>query len=94
LFFLNAKHSAWKNCCAFPMSSATLIFPHQLFKAHPALDKIRTVYLVEEWLFFRQYKFHKQKLVLHRASMQFYAQWLKENSYELKQPKQKMMYAS
>lgn len=65
------------------MSSATLIFPHQLFKAHPALDKSRTVYLVEEGLFFRQYKFHKQKLVLHRASMQFYAQWLNENSYNL-----------
>lgn len=65
------------------MSSATLIFPHQLFKAHPALDKNRTVYLVEEWLFFRQYKFHKQKLVLHRASMQFYAQWLNENSYNV-----------
>jgi deoxyribodipyrimidine photolyase-related protein len=65
------------------MSSVTLIFPHQLFKAHPALDKSRTVYLVEEWLFFRQYKFHKQKLVLHRASMQFYAQWLNENSYNV-----------
>ncbi len=65
------------------MSSVTLIFPHQLFKAHPALDKNSTVYLVEEGLFFRQYKFHKQKLVLHRASMQFYAQWLNENSYDV-----------
>ena len=65
------------------MSSVTLIFPHQLFKAHPALEKSRAVYLVEEELFFRQYKFHKQKLVLHRASMQFYAQWLKENQYEV-----------
>lgn len=65
------------------MSSVTLIFPHQLFKAHPALEKSRTVYVVEEWLFFRQYKFHKQKLVMHRASMQFYAQWLKENKYEV-----------
>jgi deoxyribodipyrimidine photolyase-related protein len=65
------------------MSSVTLIFPHQLFKAHPALDTTRAVYLVEEWLFFRQYKFHKQKLVLHRASMQFYAQWLKKNTYEV-----------
>lgn len=65
------------------MSSVTLIFPHQLFKAHPALDSSRTVYLVEEWLFFRQYKFHKQKILLHRASMQFYAQWLKDNGYEV-----------
>lgn len=65
------------------MSSVTLIFPHQLFKVHPALNKSRIVYLIEEMLFFREYKFHKQKLVLHRASIQFYAQWLKENQYEI-----------
>lgn len=65
------------------MSSATLIFPHQLFQAHPALDTNRIVYLVEEWLFFRQYNFHKQKLVLHRASMQFYAQWLRKNKHDV-----------
>ncbi|MBY0479675.1 MAG: cryptochrome/photolyase family protein [Chitinophagaceae bacterium] len=65
------------------MSSVTIIFPHQLFKVHPALDKSRPVYLVEEGLFFRQYNFHKQKLLLHRASMQFYAQWLKEKKYDV-----------
>ncbi len=65
------------------MSSVTLIFPHQLFKMHSALNKSRFVYLIEEWLFFREYKFHKQKLILHRASIQFYAQWLKEKQYEV-----------
>ncbi|MBP6687201.1 MAG: cryptochrome/photolyase family protein, partial [Lacibacter sp.] len=65
------------------MSSVVLIFPHQLFKEHPALDASRAVYLAEEWLLYRQYNFHKQKLVLHRASMQFYAKWLKENNYEV-----------
>jgi deoxyribodipyrimidine photolyase-related protein len=65
------------------VQSATFIFPHQLFKNHPALQKGRRVYLVEEWLFFRQYNFHKQKLVLHRASMKFYENWLKENKYEV-----------
>jgi deoxyribodipyrimidine photolyase-related protein len=58
------------------MSEATLIFPHQLFKQHPAVTKNRVVYLVEEELFFNQYNFHKQKLVLHRASMQFYKEAL------------------
>lgn len=65
------------------MSSVTMIFPHQLFKAHPALDLRRSVYLVEEWLFLRQYNFHKQKLVLHRASMKFYADWLTKQKYQL-----------
>lgn len=54
----------------------TIIFPHQLFKTHPAVDLNRKVYLVEEWLFFNQYNFHKQKLLLHRASMQFYKKYL------------------
>jgi deoxyribodipyrimidine photolyase-related protein len=64
------------------MSSATLIFPHQLFQAHPGLQKDRPVYLVEEWLFFRQYNFHQQKLILHRASMKFYEQWLTKQQFK------------
>ncbi|PJJ80183.1 cryptochrome/photolyase family protein [Mucilaginibacter auburnensis] len=62
-------------------TAVTLIFPHQLFKDHPALKQGREVYLVEEWLFFRQYNFHKKKLVLHRASMKFYAAWLQQQGY-------------
>lgn len=61
----------------------SLVFPHQLFKEHPALQKGRTIYLVEEWLFFKQFRFHKQKLVLHRASMQFYQQWLIAQGYQV-----------
>ena len=61
----------------------TLIFPHQLFKSHPAVRIGRTVYLVEEFLFFRQYKFNKKKLVLHRASMKFYADHLIEKSIDV-----------
>lgn len=63
------------------LNSVTLIFPHQLFKDHPALQNDREVYLVEEWLFFKQYNFHRQKLVLHRASMKFYEGWLQQNGY-------------
>ncbi len=63
------------------MSEVTLIFPHQLFEQHPALLKNRQVYLVEEWLFFRQYNFHQQKLILHRSGMKFYEAWLNEQNY-------------
>ena len=58
------------------MAAATLIFPHQLFPNHPSIKKGQVVYLVEEWLFFRQYNFHQQKLVLHRASMQQFKNYL------------------
>lgn len=63
--------------------TVTIIFPHQLFQNHPAVAKKRRIYLVEEWLFFRQYRFHKQKLILHRASMKSYESWLKQSGYEV-----------
>ncbi len=65
------------------MNLATLIFPHQLFKNHPALKKERPVYLVEETLFFKQYNFHKQKIILHRASMKAYEAYLQELNYSV-----------
>jgi deoxyribodipyrimidine photolyase-related protein len=65
------------------LRSATLIFPHQLFEKHPALDSNRDVYLVEETLFFNQYKFHKQKLAFHRASMKFYESFLKDKKLKV-----------
>jgi deoxyribodipyrimidine photolyase-related protein len=58
------------------MNAVTLIFPHQLFKVNPAVNASRKVYLIEEYLYFKQYKFHQQKLVLHRASMKSYAFFL------------------
>jgi len=54
------------------MSAVALVFPHQLFLRHPALRIDRPVYLIEEELFFNQYRFHRKKLVLHRASMKYY----------------------
>lgn len=53
-----------------------LIFPHQLFAESLLLSNGHTVYLIEEELFFKRYRFHKQKLTFHRASMQYYAQYL------------------
>ena len=59
-------------------SQVSIVLPHQLYKQHPAIHDNRPVYLVEEWHFFNQFQFHKEKLVLHRASMKFYEQFLKE----------------
>lgn len=70
------------------MPSATLVFPHQLFHPHPALAKDRIVYLAEDPLYFGNdshypIAFHKQKLVLHRASMQAYDEELNQLGYEV-----------
>ncbi len=56
--------------------SVNLVFPHQLFAESPLLTNASPIYLIEEFLFFKQYAFHKQKLVFHRASMKTYAQYL------------------
>lgn len=53
------------------MSEVSLVFPHQLFE-ESLLPAKTHYYVVEESLFFNQYTFHKQKLVLHRASMKYY----------------------
>ncbi len=64
------------------MDSITLIFPHQLYRSNPAVAKGRKAMLVEEWLYFKQYNFHQQKLLLHRASMKCYEQWLQTKKIE------------
>ncbi len=56
-----------------------LIFPHQLFEH---MDCERAV-LVEDELFFSQYPFHKQKIVLHRASMKYYQHFLLAQGIEV-----------
>ncbi|WP_295621182.1 cryptochrome/photolyase family protein [Chamaesiphon sp. GL140_3_metabinner_50] len=63
---------------------ASIVFPDQLFRQHPALVSGKIVYLVEEWLFFNQYNFHQQKLLLHRATMQMYADYLTQQGYEVR----------
>ncbi|WP_298300837.1 cryptochrome/photolyase family protein [Hydrotalea sp.] len=65
------------------LKSAFIVFPHQLFQNIEILQRADNVYLVEEFLFFNQYKFHKQKLVFHRASMKFYESYLKLNKIKV-----------
>ncbi|MFD2098917.1 cryptochrome/photolyase family protein [Flagellimonas iocasae] len=65
------------------MKKASIRFPHQLFKNLDLLPKDAPVFLVEETLFFNQYNFHKQKILFHRASMKFYADYLSESGYKV-----------
>ena len=65
------------------MAEITLIFPHQLFAKHPSLKKGRPVFLLEDDLFFNHYRFHLQKLWLHRASLQQYQQFLEKKGFEV-----------
>ena len=46
-----------------------LVYPHQLFRALLDIPKDRTLVFIEDPLFFSVLRFHKHKLVLHRASM-------------------------
>ncbi len=62
---------------------ALLLFPHQLFASNATLAKDRTVYLVEDALYFRQYRFQRQKLLLHRASMQAHRNFLSRSAAEV-----------
>ena len=50
---------------------AFLIYPHQLFEPLPNI-KADMVIMIEDELFFNQYKFHKQKIAYHRATMRRY----------------------
>ena len=53
---------------------AAVIYPHQLFRPdqHPALAPGRAVFLVEEPLFLTHNPIHRQRLLLHRLSLQVY----------------------
>jgi len=58
------------------MKAINIIFPHQLYHQSPLLENNSETYLIEEYLFFKQYKFHKQKIAFHRASMKAYQNYL------------------
>ncbi len=66
-----------------------LIFPHQLFDQHPAVAPGRRVFLLEDPLFMGTDErwpmcMHRQKVILHRASMQAYARRLEERGYDVR----------
>ena len=64
-------------------TAINLIFPNQLFAESALLENGNPIYLIEEYLFFRQYKFHKQKIALHRASMKSYQAFLEKKGLQV-----------
>ncbi|NNE65994.1 MAG: cryptochrome/photolyase family protein [Pyrinomonadaceae bacterium] len=61
-----------------------LIFPHQLYEEIPkGFKEGADFWLIEEHLFFGQYKFHKQKLAFQRSSMKAYAAHLQSEGHNV-----------
>jgi deoxyribodipyrimidine photolyase-related protein len=65
------------------MKSIGIILPNQLFEDSDLLDTKRTVFLIEHPKFFTHFKYHKAKLVLHRASMKMYSDFLFKQGYHV-----------
>jgi len=55
---------------------ATIIYPHQLFTDLPAVRSGRVIYLVEEPLLLTHNPIHRQRLMLHKLSMDAYERTL------------------
>jgi len=53
------------------------LFPHQLFGDIAVIEQCDEVILIEEFLFFRQFQFHKIKLHFHRVTMRRYYESLR-----------------
>ncbi|MBL7749027.1 MAG: cryptochrome/photolyase family protein, partial [Chitinophagaceae bacterium] len=65
------------------MKKAFILPPNTLFQHTAPLKQCDIIYLIEELLFFKLYKFHKQKLVFHRASMKAFDSYLKQNGFQV-----------
>ena len=61
-----------------------IILPNQLFKESLFLKRDNTAFIIEEYMFFKQYNFHKQKISFHRATMKFYEDYLIEYGLNVK----------
>ncbi|MFN9590091.1 MAG: cryptochrome/photolyase family protein, partial [Bacteroidota bacterium] len=57
---------------------AFLLFPHQLFEQALPVPASTPIFLIENDLFFTQYRFHQQNIILHRSSMKYYQQRLEK----------------
>ena len=66
------------------MKEVTLVYPHQLFKASPAIKKGREIYLVEEPLILSHNPIHRQKLIFHKLSLDAYEDFLIKGGYKAK----------
>lgn len=62
---------------------STIILPNQLFEINNLLEKDTVIYLYEHPIYFTEYKYHKLKLILHRATMKMYADYI-HKKYNIK----------
>jgi len=62
---------------------ASIILPNQLFASSPVLMVDRKIFLVESTRFFSDFRYHKKKLVLHRASMRAYLEKIRGDGYDV-----------
>ena len=60
------------------VNKCCLVFPNQLFKESKLIKTESHIFLVEEYLFFKQYKFHKQKILFHRGTMKYYEKYVSD----------------
>lgn len=58
------------------MKKIFIILPTQLFEINDYLEDMDLIYLIEEPFYFTSKAFHRQKLILHRASMKYYYDYL------------------
>ena len=63
--------------------SNLLILPNQLFKTNYFTFKPETITLYEHPQYFTKYNFNKKKLVLHRASMKIYQNYLEKKGFQV-----------
>lgn len=65
------------------MKTAHLIFPHQLFEDTSNIGQVCDIFIIEEFLFFKQYSFHQQKIAFHRATMKYFTDYLEAKKFSV-----------
>jgi len=66
------------------MTTAKIVFPHQLFEEHPLYAIDGPFFLIEESLFFTQFAFHPLKIAYHKATMRFFETYLLERGEKVR----------
>ena len=66
------------------MEEVNIIFPNQLFEKNPLFKFDVQTYIIEEYFFFKHYKFHKKKIYFHRISMQKYLNYCSKKFKDIK----------
>ena len=61
----------------------SIIFPNQIFENSKLLDESSKIFLIEEYLFFNHFNFHKQKILFHRMTMKSYEKYLKKKKLDV-----------